>query len=145
MVLWGVGQITQDTLLKAVVAGVLPQGRRSLAFGLYYAGYGLGCSSAPSPPGCTTSSRSDGGLPPGGSALGAVAEVHDTVAEPVFLQQLQLGAGVAGECGLALTDEHRTNEEVALIDLCRRPHRSIYADTAIMPTRVRRDRSSQGD
>ena len=50
-----------------------------------------------------TSKRSDGALPPGGSALGAVAEVHDTVAEPVFLQQLQLGAGVASECGLALT------------------------------------------
>src|SRR5829696_9601555 len=63
-----------------------------------------------------SSKRSDGALPPGGSALGAVAEVHDTVAEPVFLQQLQLGAGVAGECGLALTDEHRTNEEVAFID-----------------------------
>lgn len=42
MVLWGVGQVTQDMLLTALVAGVLPRGRRDLAFGLYYAGYGLG-------------------------------------------------------------------------------------------------------
>jgi hypothetical protein len=32
--------------------------------------------------------------------------VYDTVAEPVFLQQLQLDAGVAGERGLTSTDEH---------------------------------------
>jgi hypothetical protein len=42
MLLWGVGYATQDTLLKAVIAGVLPEGRRNLAFGLYYAGYGVG-------------------------------------------------------------------------------------------------------
>jgi MFS family permease len=42
MLLWGVGYATQDTLLKAVVAGVLPEGRRNLAFGLFYAGYGVG-------------------------------------------------------------------------------------------------------
>jgi MFS family permease len=42
MPLWGIGYATQDTLLKAIVAGVLPQGRRSLAFGLFYAGYGVG-------------------------------------------------------------------------------------------------------
>lgn len=42
MVLWGIGQATQDSLLTAVVAGVLPRGRRDLAFGLYYAGYGVG-------------------------------------------------------------------------------------------------------
>jgi MFS family permease len=42
MALWGVGYATQDTLLKAVVAGVLPEGRRNLAFGLFYTGYGLG-------------------------------------------------------------------------------------------------------
>jgi MFS family permease len=42
MVLWGVGQVTQDMLLSSVVAGVLPEGRRNQAFGLYYAGYGLG-------------------------------------------------------------------------------------------------------
>src|SRR5204862_8076195 len=29
--LWGVGYATQDTLLKAVVAGLLPGGRRALA------------------------------------------------------------------------------------------------------------------
>ena len=42
MLLWGLGYATQDTLLKAVVAGVLPEGQRNLAFGLYYAGYGVG-------------------------------------------------------------------------------------------------------
>jgi MFS family permease len=42
MVLWGVGYATQDTLLKAVVAGLLPEGRRNLAFGLFYTGYGAG-------------------------------------------------------------------------------------------------------
>jgi len=42
MVLWGIGYATQDTLLKAVVANVLPEGKRNLAFGLFYAGYGVG-------------------------------------------------------------------------------------------------------
>lgn len=42
MLLWGVGYATQDTLLKAIVAEVLPEGKRNFAFGLYYAGYGLG-------------------------------------------------------------------------------------------------------
>lgn len=42
MLLWGVGYATQDTLLKAIVAEVLPEGQRNLAFGLYYAGYGVG-------------------------------------------------------------------------------------------------------
>ena len=42
MALWGVGYATQDTLLKAVVAGLLPEGRRNLAFGLFYTGYGVG-------------------------------------------------------------------------------------------------------
>ena len=34
--------VAQDTLLKAMIAGLLPAGRRSLAFGLFYAGYGVG-------------------------------------------------------------------------------------------------------
>jgi MFS family permease len=42
LLLWGVGYATQDTLLKALIAGVLPEGKRNFAFGLYYAGYGLG-------------------------------------------------------------------------------------------------------
>jgi predicted MFS family arabinose efflux permease len=42
MLLWGLGYATQDTLLKAVVAEVLPEGKRNFAFGLYYAGYGVG-------------------------------------------------------------------------------------------------------
>jgi predicted MFS family arabinose efflux permease len=42
MVFWGVGYATQDTLLKAVIASVLPEGKRNLAFGLFYAGYGFG-------------------------------------------------------------------------------------------------------
>ena len=36
------GYATQDTLLKAIVAEVLPEGKRNFAFGLYYAGYGVG-------------------------------------------------------------------------------------------------------
>jgi predicted MFS family arabinose efflux permease len=42
MAFWGIGYATQDTLLKAVVAGVLPEGRRDFAFGLFYSGYGVG-------------------------------------------------------------------------------------------------------
>ncbi len=33
---------TQDTLLKALIAEVLPEGKRNLAFGLFYTGYGAG-------------------------------------------------------------------------------------------------------
>jgi MFS family permease len=42
MPLLGIGYAVQDTLLKAIVASVLPAGRRNLAFGLFYAGYGCG-------------------------------------------------------------------------------------------------------
>jgi MFS family permease len=42
MPLLGIGYAVQDTLLKAIVAGALPPGRRSFAFGLFYAGYGCG-------------------------------------------------------------------------------------------------------
>jgi MFS family permease len=42
MPLLGIGYAVQDTLLKAIVAGVMPPGRRSLAFGLFYTGYGCG-------------------------------------------------------------------------------------------------------
>jgi MFS family permease len=42
LLLWGVGYAVQDTLLKGVVAGMLPEGRRGLAFGLFYTGYGGG-------------------------------------------------------------------------------------------------------
>jgi predicted MFS family arabinose efflux permease len=42
MPLWGIGYAVQDTLLKAIIAGVLPEGKRNLAFGLFYTGYGVG-------------------------------------------------------------------------------------------------------
>jgi len=42
MPLWGIGYATQDTLLKALIAGVLPEGKRNTAFGLFYIGYGIG-------------------------------------------------------------------------------------------------------
>ncbi len=42
MLLWGIGYATQDTLLKAIIAEVLPEGKRNFAFGLFYAGYGVG-------------------------------------------------------------------------------------------------------
>jgi predicted MFS family arabinose efflux permease len=42
LVLWGIGFATQDSLLKGLVAGVLPEDKRNLAFGLLYTGYGSG-------------------------------------------------------------------------------------------------------
>jgi MFS family permease len=42
MLPWGIAYATQDTLFKAIVAGLLPEDRRNLAFGLFYAGYGVG-------------------------------------------------------------------------------------------------------
>jgi MFS family permease len=42
LALWGVGYATQDTLLKAVIASVLPEGRRNFAFGVFYLAYGVG-------------------------------------------------------------------------------------------------------
>jgi MFS family permease len=42
LLLWGCGYATQDTLLKALIASVLPEGKRNLAFGLFYLGYGGG-------------------------------------------------------------------------------------------------------
>lgn len=42
LLLWGVGYAIQDTLLKALIASVLPAGRRNFAFGLFYIGYGGG-------------------------------------------------------------------------------------------------------
>jgi MFS family permease len=42
MFLWGIGYATQDTLIKALIAGVLPEERRGTAFGVFYLGYGGG-------------------------------------------------------------------------------------------------------
>jgi MFS family permease len=42
LLLWGIGYATQDTLLKVLIASVLPAGKRNLAFGLFYLGYGGG-------------------------------------------------------------------------------------------------------
>jgi MFS family permease len=42
MLLWGIGYAIQDTLLKGLIASVLPEGHRSFAFGLFYLGYGGG-------------------------------------------------------------------------------------------------------
>jgi MFS family permease len=42
VVLLGIAYATQDTLLKAIIAGVLPEGKRNFAFGLFYLGYGGG-------------------------------------------------------------------------------------------------------
>jgi len=42
LLLWGIGYATQDTLLKALIASVLPEGRRNFAFGAFYLGYGAG-------------------------------------------------------------------------------------------------------
>jgi hypothetical protein len=42
MLLWGIGYATQDTLFKALIVSVLPESKRNFAFGLFYAGYGVG-------------------------------------------------------------------------------------------------------
>jgi predicted MFS family arabinose efflux permease len=42
LLLWGIGYAVQDTLLKALIASVLPASKRNLAFGLFYVGYGGG-------------------------------------------------------------------------------------------------------
>jgi MFS family permease len=42
LLLWGVGYAIQDTLLKALIASVLPANKRNYAFGLFYIGYGSG-------------------------------------------------------------------------------------------------------
>jgi MFS family permease len=42
ILLWGIGYATQDTLLKALIVAVLPKGKRNFAFGVFYAGYGVG-------------------------------------------------------------------------------------------------------
>jgi predicted MFS family arabinose efflux permease len=42
ILLWGIGYAIQDTLLKALIASVLPEGRPNLAFGIFYLGYGSG-------------------------------------------------------------------------------------------------------
>jgi MFS family permease len=42
LLLWGVAYATQDTLMKVLIASVLPRGKRNFAFGLFYLGYGGG-------------------------------------------------------------------------------------------------------
>jgi MFS family permease len=42
LLLWGIGYAVQDTMLKVLIASVLPEGRRNYAFGLFYIGYGGG-------------------------------------------------------------------------------------------------------
>lgn len=42
LLLWGIGYAIQDTLLKVLIASVLPATKRNLAFGLFYLGYGGG-------------------------------------------------------------------------------------------------------
>lgn len=42
MVLWGIDFGAQDTLLKAIIAREMPEGKRNLAFGIFYMGYGTG-------------------------------------------------------------------------------------------------------
>jgi hypothetical protein len=78
-------------------------------------------------------SASDWRVSSGGGSGG-----NDTVAEPMILQQIQLGVGVVGECGLALTDEHLTNQEVAPID-----HRMVmtFSVSELRFTAVRNRRS----
>ena len=41
MILWGLGMGAQDSLLKAVLAGVAPPDKRSVAFGVFDTGFGV--------------------------------------------------------------------------------------------------------
>ena len=41
MALWGIGMGAQNSLLKALLSGVLSVAKRSTGFGLFYAGYGI--------------------------------------------------------------------------------------------------------
>jgi MFS family permease len=41
MVLWGIGMGAQESMLKAVVAGIVPPERRGSAYGIFNTGYGL--------------------------------------------------------------------------------------------------------
>ena len=52
----------------------------------------------------------------GWSGREAVADVHETVAECAFVEKLEVGARVARKRGLAPADEHRMDEQVALVD-----------------------------
>lgn len=42
MLFWGVGYAVQDTMLKVLIASVLPRDKRNMAFGSFYLGYGGG-------------------------------------------------------------------------------------------------------
>jgi MFS family permease len=41
MVLWGIGMGTQESIMKAIVAIMVPAERRGAAFGIFYVGYGI--------------------------------------------------------------------------------------------------------
>jgi len=41
MVLWGIGMGAQDSILKAVVAAMVPSDRRGSAYGIFNTGYGM--------------------------------------------------------------------------------------------------------
>jgi MFS family permease len=41
MVLWGIGMGAQDSLLKAILTGVVSSDRRSTAFGVFDTGFGI--------------------------------------------------------------------------------------------------------
>lgn len=41
MMLWGIGMGAQDSLLKAVLTNMVPQGKRSTAFGVFDTGFGI--------------------------------------------------------------------------------------------------------
>jgi MFS family permease len=41
MVLWGVGMGAQESIMRAAIAGMVPMNRRSTAYGIFNAGFGL--------------------------------------------------------------------------------------------------------
>ena len=52
----------------------------------------------------------------GRSGWDAIAEVHNTVAESAFIQQLEVRASAAGQRGLASAEEDGTDEQMVLIN-----------------------------
>lgn len=53
----GIGYATQDALLEGIVAVLLPDGRRSLTFGVFHAGFGVGWLAGAWRPASSTSDR----------------------------------------------------------------------------------------
>src|SRR4051794_16415100 len=50
------------------------------------------------------------------SSHNAVAQLYDAVAESVLVEEIEVGAHVGRECGLAATEDHWPDEQSELVD-----------------------------